>query len=81
MTQHIGLRDVNQHLSHYIEMAEKGEDVIITRRGRPIVRLSAIEDKKELSAEQQLAWARTLERMKKGFNLGGKGVKRDELYE
>ncbi len=81
MTLHIGLREVNQHLSHYIEMAEKGEEIIVTRRGEPIVRLSPIEQKKQLNEEQQAAWQRTLARMEKGFNLGGQGVKRDELYE
>ncbi|HLF66828.1 MAG TPA: type II toxin-antitoxin system prevent-host-death family antitoxin [Gammaproteobacteria bacterium] len=81
MTLHIGLREVNQHLSHYIEMAEKGEEIIVTRRGEPIVRLCPIEQKKQLNEGQQAAWQRTLARTEKGFNLGGKGVKRDELYE
>ncbi len=81
MALHIGLREVNQHLSHYIELAEKGEEIIVTRRGQPIVRLSSIEQKKQLSEDQCAALERTRARMKKGYNLGGHGVKRDELYE
>jgi prevent-host-death family protein len=81
MAQHVGLREVNQHLSHYIALAEKGEEIIVMRRGQPIVRISPIQNKKNLTEEQKAAWERTRKRMEKGFNLGGKGVKRDELYE
>lgn len=34
-----------------------------------------------MNAKQKAAWKRTHARMKKGFHLGGKGIKRDELYE
>lgn len=37
--QQISLREANQHLAHYIAIVEKGDEVIITRRGEPVARL------------------------------------------
>jgi prevent-host-death family protein len=37
----IGLREANQQLSRYVRAAEEGHEVIITRRGRPVARLTA----------------------------------------
>lgn len=58
MKQHISLREANQHLSHYIESAEKGEEIIITRRGKPIVKLIGLSASATLSASQKAAWKR-----------------------
>lgn len=81
MQRQVPIREVNQHLSRYIEIAEQGEEIIITRRGKPVARLSAVEYGQELSEEQQKAIARSLSRMKKGYDLGGHSFDRDELHE
>lgn len=70
MQQQIPIRDMNQHLSRYIDIVESGSDIIITRRGKPVARLSAITPPHTLSREQQEARQRTLERMNSGFKLG-----------
>ncbi|MBK6974812.1 MAG: type II toxin-antitoxin system prevent-host-death family antitoxin [Sterolibacteriaceae bacterium] len=31
--------EANQHLSRYIEAVERGEEVIITRRGKPVAKI------------------------------------------
>lgn len=80
MKHHIGLRQINQRLAEYIEAAEKGDEVIITRRGKPIVKLSAVSSKREFTQEQQAAWERILTRMKKGYSLGIGKFDRESIY-
>jgi len=81
MQRQIPIREVNQHLSRYIECVEQGEEIIITRRGRPVARLLAIDTAHELSDAQEIALARSLARMRKGYDLGGQTPDRDELHE
>jgi len=81
MQQQIPIRDVNQHLSRYIDIVEGGSDIIITRRGKPVARLSAITPTHRLTRKQQEAQQRTLERMNRGYNLGGEVFDRDASHE
>ena len=81
MTQYASLREVNQNLSHYVRIVEKGEEVIITRRGHPVARLAAIEAKKQLSEVQRTARERTRHRMERGYSLGGGRFDRDISHE
>lgn len=39
----VGVRELHDRLSEHLERVERGDDVIVTRRGRPIARLSAVE--------------------------------------
>ncbi|CDQ09759.1 Prevent-host-death family protein [Acidithiobacillus ferrivorans] len=41
--QHVSLRETNQHLSKYIEMASHGSEIIVTKRGWPVARIAPIE--------------------------------------
>ena len=81
MQRQIPIREVNQHLSRYIEAVERGEDIIITKRGKPVARLSAIQPEIKLTVEQEGALARSLARMNKGYDIGGAPLARDELHE
>ena len=36
----IGLREANHHLAKHIKAVEEGHEVIITRRGHPVARLT-----------------------------------------
>jgi prevent-host-death family protein len=40
----VGVRELHDRLSEHLERVEQGGEVIVTRRGRPIARLSAIDD-------------------------------------
>jgi prevent-host-death family protein len=44
----VGVRELHDRLSAYVEMVEKGNEVIVTRRGRRIARLSALEAERPL---------------------------------
>lgn len=76
----VSLREANQHLSRYVAAAECGEDIVITRRGRPVARLVPVRKEKGLSAEQRRALKRTLARMRTGYPLGGGRLGREELH-
>ncbi|MBA3865581.1 MAG: type II toxin-antitoxin system prevent-host-death family antitoxin [Solirubrobacterales bacterium] len=39
----VGVRELHDRLSEYLERVEKGGEVVVTRRGRRIARLSALE--------------------------------------
>jgi prevent-host-death family protein len=43
----VSLADAKAHLSELVARAERGEDVCITRRGKPVVKLTRIEQPKE----------------------------------
>jgi len=81
MVKIITLRETNQNFSRYMRAVEAGEEFVITRRGRPVGRLTPIGGRRVLTAEQEEARARTLERMKKGAPIGIGRFNRDEIYE
>ncbi len=81
MQHQISLREANQHLSRYIKTVEQGEELVITRRGKPVARLVPVSAERQLSPEQQAALERTRERMRRGYDLGGRMPPRDELHE
>jgi prevent-host-death family protein len=39
----VGVRDLHDRLSEHLERVERGAEVVVTRRGRPIARLSAVD--------------------------------------
>ena len=41
----VNLHDAKTHLSRYVEQALDGEDVVIARAGKPLVRLVPVETK------------------------------------
>ena len=40
----VGIRDAKMHLSKYIKMVQKGTEVIITDRGRPVGKIVPIQN-------------------------------------
>ena len=81
MQHQITLREANQHLSRYIKTVEQGDELIITRRGKPAARLVPVAVERELTPDQLAALERTRERMRRGYDLGGRMPSRDELHE
>ena len=39
----VGVRDLKNNLSRYLDRVQGGEEVIVTERGRPIARLSSLD--------------------------------------
>jgi prevent-host-death family protein len=44
----VGVRELHDRLSEHLERVERGDEVLVTRRGRPIARLSAVENEDPL---------------------------------
>lgn len=47
----VGIRDLKNSLSKYIERVRAGEEVIVTDRGRPVARLSGVDQATDRLAE------------------------------
>ena len=58
MQRKVGIREAKAKLSHYIDLAQRGDDVVLTDRGKPVVRLVAIAPEKPSEAQvlRQLAY-------------------------
>jgi antitoxin (DNA-binding transcriptional repressor) of toxin-antitoxin stability system len=56
----------------------------VTRRGQPVARIvpaAPLSRERRLTPEQEAAHARSMERLRKGWKLGGGKFDRDELYD
>jgi prevent-host-death family protein len=42
----VGIRELRDRLKYYVQTAHRGEDVVITDRGRPVARLVALHEKR-----------------------------------
>ncbi len=58
------LRDTKTRLSKYVKLVENGEDVIITVRGKPKARLTAIT---QSTTKDRNTWAKKLTKLQNGF--------------
>jgi prevent-host-death family protein len=47
----VGIRDLKNNLSTYIDRVRSGEEVVVTDRGRPVARLSAVDSSTDKLAE------------------------------
>jgi prevent-host-death family protein len=78
MKQRVSLREANQHLSRYVAAVERGGEVVITRRGRPVARIVRVAARRELTPSQVRAW----KRIKAGAaRLAIGPLRRDDLHE
>jgi len=81
MKQLISLREANQHLSRYIDAVQDGDEIIITRRGLPVAKLSAFAKSFGLNDDQKAARRRSRARMSKGYSMGGEMPRRETLHK
>jgi prevent-host-death family protein len=78
MKQQISLREANQHLSKYIEAVERGDEIIITKRGKPVAKLVGADSSMKWKPEQEEA----LEALfALGIKMEGRTYRREEIYE
>ena len=73
MAQSIGAFEAKTHFSQIIEKAERGEDFVITRRGKPVAKIIPFEQKKEITWEEALEDLRKFRKLYRGepgsFNI------------
>lgn len=75
------LRDANQAFARCIRDVEAGEEIIITRNGTPVARISPVRARRVLTPEQHAALERTKRRMQNGWSIGADRLDRDALHE
>ena len=78
MKQQVSLREANQNFSRYVAAVERGVEIVITRRGKPVARLVGLQKQKKLNAQQTRALAHFLAA---GRDLGISPFNRDEIYD
>ena len=81
MTRTVTLREANQSFARCIREVEAGEELIITRNGTPVARLSPVSPRRVLTPEQEAAWERLRTAMDKGWDIGAGPLDRDSLHE
>jgi prevent-host-death family protein len=42
MTDHVSVKEAKSHLSELLDRVERGDEIVITRRGKPIARLTTV---------------------------------------
>lgn len=83
MQRSVSAREANQQFSRILRDVEAGAEILVTRRGRPVARIVPAQPSRErqLTPEQEAAHARSMARLRKGWDLGGGKFNRDELYD
>jgi prevent-host-death family protein len=81
MTKTLTLRDANQTFARCIREVEAGEEIVITRNGTPVARISPVNKHRILTPKQQAALERTCQRMEQGWDIGAGPLDRDSLHE
>ena len=77
----VSLMTANQEFSRLIREVERGEGVLITRRGRPIAKLVPHRTDKTADPEWAAAYRRMMAKLEEGASLGGLKIRREELYD
>lgn len=71
--RHVGAFEAKNTLGTLLDLVEKGEEVVITRRGKPVARL--VPDRSEHDREAARRAAADIKEMRKGVTLGGLKIK------
>jgi len=69
----VGIRDAKIHLSKFLKMVQKGGEIILTDRGRPVGKIVPIQ-KKELSLSERIKHLEDQGLLETRTEKGGKKV-------
>jgi prevent-host-death family protein len=76
----VSAREANQRFSKLLNEVARGQEVMITRHGKPVARLVPVQDT-AAAKKRAAAIKRMVKMMERGFPLGGLRFTRDEIYE
>jgi prevent-host-death family protein len=76
----VSAREANQQFSRLLGEVAKGEEVVITRRGRPVATLIPYRGR-PMTPERKAAIERMMAHVREGVHLGGIRATRDEMHE
>lgn len=71
--RHIGAFEARNTLGTLLDLVESGEEIVITRRGKPIARL--VQETRSRNREAARAAAARIKARRKGVTLGGIKIK------
>ena len=77
----VSLMTANKEFSKLIREVERGEELVITRRGVPIARLLPHLGDRKSDPTWTAAYQRMMARLEEGASLGGLKVRREELFD
>ena len=73
MAQSIGAFEAKTHFSRILEKAEKGENFIVTKRGKPVAQIIPFEKKPEMTRKEAIAQLIEMRKLYRGepgsFNI------------
>ena len=78
----VGAREANQRFSHFLREVELGNEVVITRNGKVVARISPVATEVDEKARRR-AIDKMVALMKKGLGTSklGRRLTRDEMHE
>jgi prevent-host-death family protein len=78
----VGVRELHDRLSEYLERVEEGGEIVVTRRGRPVARLSGLSERPlEALARRGLVRIPESERSPRSAQVQGAGPVSDLVSE
>jgi prevent-host-death family protein len=81
MSKIMTLREANQNFARCIREVEAGEEIVVTRNGVAVARISPVHARKVLTPVQLAALERLTKAMEAGWDLGGEKFHRGALYD
>jgi prevent-host-death family protein len=81
MSKTVTLREANQSFARCVREIEAGEEIVITRNGKPVARLMPVSGQRVLTPRQAAAWRRLRAAMEEGLPIGAGPLDRDALHE
>lgn len=81
----VGVRDLKNNLSRYLDRVQLGEEIVVTEHGRPVARLSAVDHPSDrlaaLIASGAVRPPRSLQRRRPARRIRPKGSVSDLVAE
>jgi prevent-host-death family protein len=76
----VSAREANQQFARILGEAANGEEIVITRRGKPVAVLAPYRGSVRTPG-QEAAIERVVKMMRRGFVRGARRFSRDEMHE
>ena len=83
MVAHVTSREANQQFSKLLERVRNGEEIVVTKHGKPAMRMVPVTDEDEDDRLRRAAAARDLVRIMTAnpIDLGGRRLTTDDYYD
>jgi len=66
LTQQIGAFKAKTHFSQILEQVEKGDDFIVTKRGKPVAKIIPVEQEKQMTRKEAIEALREMRKLYRG---------------